>query len=255
MKKYLLLMLLSTSLYTAAYAQDYKVNRTSGKVTLDLASVEIEGYNGNEIIFSSTREKPETDPRAQGLRAINGAGYTDNTGLGISVTNSGSTTEVHQVTGSVSVKVRVPRGILISLACHRLSGAGKIAFRNLSNEIEIATDYNTIVLENVTGPLSVRALYGSVEAKFAGVVKGPIAIASVYSTVDVSLPGSTKANIRLSSSHGEIMAAADLNMVLEKNASSDMITYGNTVNGKLNGGGADIKLTSEYAKIYLRSSK
>lgn len=215
---------------------------------LSLTVFILPGYNGNQIIFSSTSEKTDVDPRAQGLRAVNGAGYTDNTGLGINVTENGSTTEVHQVTGSAAVKVRVPQGVLISLSCHRLLGAGKVAFRNLSNEIEIATDYNQVVLENITGPLSVRALYGSVEAKFAGAVKGPIAIASIYSTVDVSLPGTTKANIRLSTSHGEILAAADLNMVLEKNASSDMVSYGNTVNGKLNGGGADIKLTPEYVK-------
>lgn len=255
MKKYLLLTLFSALLVTLADAQDYKINKTSGKITFDLGSIEIEGYNGNQIIFSSTDERPDTDPRAQGLRAINGAGYTDNTGLGISVTENGSTTEVHQVTGSVAVKVRVPQGILISLTCHRLSGAGKVTFRNLANEIEVATDYNQVVLEYITGPLSVRALYGSVDAKFINPIKGPVAIASVYSTVDVSIPGTTKANIRLSSSHGEILAAADLNIVLEKNGSGDMISYGNTVNGKINGGGADIKLTSEYAKIYLRSAK
>ena len=42
---------------------------------------------------------------------------------------------------------------------------------------------------------------------------------------------------------------------MEKNANSDMISYSNLVNGKLNGGGAMLKLVADYGKIYLRKNK
>ncbi len=254
MKKYLLIPLfLFASLVTAA--QDYKVSKTGGKIVLNLPSVTVEGYNGNEVIFSSERDKEDEDPRAKGLRAINGAGYNDNTGLGINVTKSGSTLEVNQVAGNPSVKILVPKGIVVSFECHRIMNAGKVIFKSIPNELEISTDYNHIELENVTGPVSVRALYGAVDAKFTEPIKGPVSIASIYSTVDVAIPVTTKVNVRLSCSHGTILASSDLKIIMEKNTNDNMISYGNVVNGKLNGGGPEFKLSAEFGKIYLRKSK
>src|SRR6185312_7366387 len=113
-----------------------------------------------------------------------------------------------------------------------------------------------IELENITGPATVRAIYGSVNATFNDHIKGPISIASIYSTVDVAIPQETKANVKLSSSHGDMLASSDLKIEMKKNTDgNDMVRYGNTVDGTLNGGGAELKLTSEYGKIYLRKTK
>ena len=256
MKKYLIITLLSIAGISTSLAQEYKINQSAGKLILNLSSVTVEGYNGNEIVFSSTKNEAEMDPRAKGLRAINGAGYTDNSGLGISVEQKGNTTEVNQVASSdLAIKILVPKSVIVSLACHKISNSGKIVFKNTENEIEISTDYNQISLENISGPATVRALYGSIDATFSDNIKGPISIASIYSTVDVTIPTTTKANVKLSTSHGEILASADLKIEFEKSADSDMVNYGSNVNGKLNGGGLDFKLTSEYSKIYLRKSK
>jgi hypothetical protein len=253
MKKFFILTFLSLSAIAIARAQEFKVNKSSGKLTLNLKSATVEGYNGNEIVFKSQKSEADQDPRAKGLRAINGSGEVDNTGLGISVVESGGNVEVNQVaSANLDLEIMVPKGVVISFACHKISDAGTVVFKNMENEIEISTDYNSIKLENVTGPATVRALYGQVEAKFSDNIKGPISIVSVYSTVDVAIPQSTKANVRLSSSHGDILAAADLKIEMEKTPGNDMISYGGDVNGKLNGGGADFKLTSEYGKIYLR---
>jgi hypothetical protein len=255
MKKFLIITLISLSAMSIARAQEYKVNKTSGKLLINLSSATVEGYNGNEIIFSSQRSDSESDPRAKGLRAINGSGVVDNTGLGISVVENGTTTEVNQVASSnLDIKILVPKGVIISFAWHRVN-AGKVSFKNMENEIEISTDYNGIDLENITGPATVRALYGSVDARFSNNIKGPISIASIYSTVDVAIPTTTKANVKLNSSHGEILASAEFKIEMEKNGDSDMINYSNIVNGKLNGGGTEFKLVSEYGKIYLRKTK
>lgn len=255
MKNVLIVSLFSICSVCSVLGQDYKLAKTSGKLVLNLSSVVIEGYDGKEIIFSSGNSEAEQDPRAKGLRAINGAGFTDNTGLGISVIENGTTAEVNQVTSNLSVKIRVPKGVIVSVEYHKVSGAGTITCRNMENEIEISTDYNSIRLENISGPVSVRALYGSVDAVFGSYVKGPVSIASIYATVDVSIPVDTKANVKLSSEHGSILASADLKIEMEKNEHSDMISYGNLVNGKLNGGGTAFKLMADYGKIYLRKNK
>jgi len=85
MKKYLIIAITSLLAFSAAKAQEYKV-KPAGKLVINLSSVIVEGYNGNEIIFSSKRKEEPEDERAKGLSLVNGAGFTDNTGLGISVT-------------------------------------------------------------------------------------------------------------------------------------------------------------------------
>ena len=217
MKNVFIVSLFSICSVCPVLGQDYKLAKTSGKLVLNLSSVIVEGYDGKEIIFSSGNAEAEQDPRAKGLRAINGAGFTDNTGLGISVVENGTTAEVNQVTSNVSVKIRVPKGVIISVEYHKVSHAGMITCRNMENEIEISTDYNSIRLENISGPVSVRALYGSVDAVFGNLVKGPVSIASIYATVDVSIPADTRANVKLSSEHGSILASADLKIEMEKN--------------------------------------
>lgn len=254
MKKYLIIVVCCLGTIASIHAQEYKVAKSSGKLVLNLPSAIVEGYDGNEIIFGSQKPEEEIDPRAKGLRAINGGGFVDNTGLGISVVEKGSTIEVNRVAANVAVRIKVPKGLIISFACHGVN-CGDVVFKNMGNEIETSTDYNGVKLENVTGPVLVRAIYGSVDARFNEHIKGPISIASIYSVVDVSIPVDTKANIKLSSSHGTIMASSDLKIEMEKNSENDMISYGGLVNGKLNGGGTEFKLTSEYGKIYLRKSK
>jgi len=224
MKNVFIVSLFSICSVCSVLGQDYKLAKTSGKLVLNLSSVVVEGYDGKEIIFSSGNSEAEQDPRAKGLRAINGAGFTDNTGLGISVVENGTTAEVNQVTSNLSVKIRVPKGVIISVAYHKVSSAGMITCRNMENEIEISTDYNSIRLENISGPVSVRALYGSVDAVFGSYIKGPVSIASIYATVDVSIPADTKANVKLSSEHGSILASADLKIEMEKNENTDMIS-------------------------------
>jgi hypothetical protein len=254
MKKHLIITLFSLLVSGIAMAQEYKVRKTGGKMTLDLSAVTIAGYDGNEVIFSPGGKDTLSDPRAKGLKVLNGSGYTDNTGLGIDVIENGNTLEVHQVANlGVDVKILVPRNISFSLECHRMSNTGKIEIKNMTGEIAISADKNPVTLENVTGPLTVRALYDPVVVKFSSAFKGPVAIASVYSNVEVYLPQNVKATVKLASSHGEILAAPELKIALEKNTPADLVTYGNVVSGKINGGGEDFKLTSEYGKIYLRT--
>ncbi len=211
MKKYLIITLFSLLVTRIAMAQEYKVHKTGGKMTLDLSAVTITGYDGNEVIFSPGGKETLTDPRAKGLKVMNGSGYADNTGLGIDVIENGNTLEVHQVANlGVDVKILVPRNISLSLECHRILNAGKIEIKNMTGEISISADNNPVSLENVTGPLTVRTLYNPVIVKFSQDVKGPVAIASIYSNMEVYLPQNVKATVKLASSHGDILAAAEL---------------------------------------------
>lgn len=230
----------------------YKVSKNKGKLVINLGKVTVEGYKGNEIIFSLEGETPAEDKRAEGLQAINALGLTDNTGLGINVTEKDGILEVNPLKkiSSPSIKILVPENVIVSFK-HQSQYGDKVVFRNMQNEIEIAATYNNIQLENITGPATVKSIHGNVDAVFSQNIKGPLSIISVYGHADVSLPKSVKANLKTTTSYGEIYVSPDFKIDIEKK--DDMVPYGNELVGKVNGGGIAIEVRSDYSKIYLRA--
>lgn len=251
MKKNLILVI-ALFATVSAYSQEFKIAKSTGRLEIHTGSVTVEGHNGNEIIFSSTEARSEQDKRAEGLRSINSLGLEDNTGLGVNVTDKGNVVEVHQLkkTSSPSIKILVPKNVIVSFS-HDSQFGGEAIFRNMTNEIEVSAQYNSIRLQNVTGPLTVKTIYGQVDASFDNVIKDPISIISIYGHVDVTLPQTTKANLTLSTSFGEILVAPEFNIKVE--SKNGMVQYsGDKINGTLNGGGGNIELRCDYGKVYLR---
>ena len=251
MKKFVLIVGLIVAGIGAALAQEFKIAKSTGRLEINLGRVAVEGTNGNEIIFSSKDGEREKDERSKGLRALNGMGLEDNTGLGINVTDKGNVIEVSQLkkTNSPDVKILVPKGVIVSFS-HDSQYGGGAKFKNIEGELEISTTYNSVEMENITGPVTAKTIYGHIEADFSTSIKGPISIVSIYGYVDVTLPATTKANLKMSTSYGEILAAPEFKIEIEKKG--DFETYSDKVNGKINGGGINIDLRSDYSKIYLR---
>jgi hypothetical protein len=246
----IIFLLLLTCPFTMR-AQEYRIPKNSGRLELNLGRVTVEGHDGNEIIFSSRNHKPEKDNRAEGLRLVNSLGLEDNTGLGINVSDKGNVVQVYQLkqTHSPDVKVLVPKGVIVSFKYDSQYG-GEATFSNLTNEIEVSAVYNSIKLDEVTGPLTIETTYGSVTANFKTPVNDPISIVSIYGFVDVTLPQQTKADLELSTSYGDIFVAPEFD--IDVATQNGMKVYSDRVTGSINGGGVDIDLNCNYGKIYLR---
>jgi predicted membrane protein len=238
---------------TWVFAQEYKLPKTSGKLMIsEVNNVTIEGYDGKEIVFSSMDGVKEKDKRAEGLRAISAMGLEDNTGIGLSVKDNGNTVEVYQMKkmDGPKVKILVPKGVSI-LYSHSSPYGNSVKFKNVANEIEISTLHNSVHLDNVTGPLMVKTVHGSIDVIFGATINNPISIVSVHGAVDVTLPATTKANLAMSTSWGEMFV--DPAIKIEFDGQGEWKKYGsNKVNGKLNGGGLEMQLSSTHNNIYLR---
>lgn len=232
----------------SAWAQEFKISKSTGRLVINIGKVTVEGYTGNEIIFTSKDRDRKSDERAKGLKEINGLGLEDNTGLGINVEDKGTTVVVRQLKkmNSPEIRIMVPKGVTIAYEFDSQYGGG-VSFRNVESEIEVAAQYNSIELVNVTGPLTVKTIYGNVEATFEQNVKGPLSIVSVYGYADVTLPANIKANIKMSTSYGELYAAPDFKIDVDRSLDDE-----NRVSGKINGGGMNIDIGSSYGKVYLR---
>jgi DUF4097 and DUF4098 domain-containing protein YvlB len=253
MKKNLLIIIMILGLSATLYAQEYKVAKSSGKLEIkEVNNVTIEGYGGNEIVFSSLDGSREKDRRADGLRAVSAMGLEDNTGIGLSVKDEGGTIKVYQLKkmDGPRVKIMVPKGVSIYYS-HSSPHGSDVKIKNVEGELEVSTVHNGVHLENVSGPMTIKTVHGEIEADFNANIKSPINISSTHGLVDVTIPAATKANMSLSTSYGEIFV--DPAIKLEIEPKSDWVKYGsNKVSGKINGGGLEITLSSNHNNIYLR---
>jgi predicted membrane protein len=238
---------------TIVKGQEFKVSKSTGKLVIkDVNHVSIEGYNGNEIVFTSLDGPSEKDQRAEGLRAVNSLGLEDNTGFGLSVQDKGATIEVYQLKkmDGPRVKIMVPKGVSISVN-HNSPHGDDIKIKNVESEIEVSTLHNGVTLENVTGPLTIKTIHGEIEAVFGANIKSPISIASIHGLIDITIPVATKLNVNMAVNYGEIFVDPAIKIELQEK--SDMVRYGSSkVKGTVNGGGIELGLTSSHGNIYLR---
>jgi predicted membrane protein len=252
MKKILVSLTLALTALTFVHAQEYKLAKSSGRLEIkEVNHVVIEGTTGNEIIFSSRDNDKKDDERAKGLRAVSAIGLEDNSGIGLSVVDKGNVIEVQQLKkmDGPNITIKVPKGVTVAYV-HNSPHGDEIEFKNFEGEIEVSTVHNGVVLTNVTGPMTVKTVHGDIDATLNPNMKNPISIVSVHGHVDVAIPVATKATLNLGTAYGEIFVDPDFKIEIER--SEGMIKYSDNVNGKINGGGLDIKLSSTHNNVYLR---
>jgi hypothetical protein len=234
-------------------AQEYKVAKSTGRLEIrEVNNVSIEGYSGNEIIFSSTdHDRDDDDGRAKGLKAISSMGLEDNSGIGLSVVDKGNVVEVQQLKkmDGPDITIKVPKGVVVSYS-HSSPYGDDIEIKNFDGEIEISTVHNSVELTNVTGPMSIKTVHGDINASLGAALKSPVSIVSVHGHVDVAFPVATKADLKLSTTWGEIFVDPDFKIEIDK--TGNFVKYSDKLAGKLNGGGIDIELSSTHNNVYLR---
>ena len=223
----ILLFTLMTIGLSASAQKQYKLAKSSGKINLNISGVNVEGYNGNEIIFSIPKnEDEETDERAKGLTVINSSGFKDNTGLGLDVTVKGDEINVNPVSISnqTMVTIKLPQNIKLSFTNNSNMYQDTVLLKNLKAEINVAVTGNNIVLLNNDGPMNIRTLHGSVDATFPAEPKGPISIVSLNGHIDVAIPTTVKANLDVVTKYGKVYAAEGLKIVLNQVAAEKSST-------------------------------
>jgi predicted membrane protein len=239
--------------------QDYRIkveNTKDSRLSLEdfRGELPIEGYAGDEIVISTKGEGHwnETPERAKGLKPIYGGG-TDNTGLGLEVVKDGKSIHVHCLLGITQshpdYKIKVPENIYLKIK-NECAGGGAIKVENMKGEIEI-NSCHSILLKNVSGPLVLSNISGSIEVAFKELNKDkPISIASVSGEVDITLPANAPVDLEMSTVSGSMYS--DFDLQTEKNGMRKV--GGGGVNYKLNGGGTSLQLHTVSGNIYLRKA-
>lgn len=255
MKKYTLLVLSLTFLVNLN-SQEYKVPFSSGTLLLSgLDDVVIEGYNGSEVVISTNEYKIDNPDRARGLKLVNSLGLDDNTGIGLSAIKEGGELQVAAIStscGEMKYTMKVPMGLNVDYTNKANSGERFYA-HNVDGEIVVSTNYANVELVDVSGPLSIKSVYGSVEAIFDQVAqKNAISLYSTYDFVDVSVPADTKASVDIYTPYGGIYTDIDVNIAKHDGMRS---VSSKKLEGDVNGGGVVMNIKSGYDNVYLRKKK
>ena len=235
-------------------AQEYKIttqNTKDGRLILkDFSdSLPIEGYNGTDIIITSTSGDLTPPAKAKGLKPVFPAG-TDNTGIGLDVQKIGNLITITCLlpfTRGSEYKMKVPENLAIEITsgCERNNN---VAIKNMKNEIDIKTCQN-IDLKDVTGPLVLSTISGDINITYSSInsVKSS-SVNSISGDIDITLPSKTATNLELRTVSGAFYSDFDFSES-QKNLKK---VGGNEMNYSLNGGGFEFNIGSVSGNIYLR---
>jgi hypothetical protein len=251
----LILAVMVLTVFNGLKAQEYKV-AVSGNKTLkihEVGRVEITGYDGNEIIFSTEKKDSDALERAEGLKAISAGGLEDNSGIGLSVVQSGDVIEVNPMSKRSGPKydIKVPKSVKVFYE-HSTAYGSKVVIKDISSEIEASTNHSSLWLENITGPMTINTVHGKIEAIFTEVNQSnPTSIISVHGLIDVALPANTKADLKMRTTWGEIYTDMDIDF----EESGDSEKSSTKLSGTINGGGVSMDISTSHSNIYLRTKK
>lgn len=245
MKKIFLAVAFITAAYSTALAQkEYRLAKNTGKLLINnLRNVEVEGYDGKEIVFTlvNSNESEEAsisnksrgnDPRAKGLTALSNNGF-DNTGLGLNVSENGSDAIVTGIGNSQQdyhLFIKLPNSVGLTLVNTGwpffMSDSADIVIKNLKSEVDISVQFENCKLANVSGPISVKTMNSNIEIIQNTPATNQIYAYTVNGFIDFQITENTKADISLSSIHGTVYADQTLKLVSVRpdNSSSDAET-------------------------------
>ena len=242
-------------------AQDFKFTPKSAakvRVTTIAGDLMLESYAGKDIVVSGTKadHDDDDDNDTKGLQLVNGSGVQDNTGFGINITETDGTVVIRGLASNKNedIKIMIPEKMNITVSSKGWVASG-IKMTGFKSEVEVKSEYASVVLNNVTGPVVLNVTYGQVKAVFDKVnQEKPISLIATYNDLDVTLPADTKADLQLESDYGNVYT--DFQIALEKTGGDDLEPVKTKdVKGKINSGGVKIHLESPYKNVYLRKKK
>ena len=255
MKKITTTLLMVLTVSVMIMAQDYKIAFSGNKLELSISNsqVDIEGYDGTEVQIHGM-DIDEIPDRAKGLKALYHTGE-DNTGIGLSVIESNGVLKIEKVSkrdGDYIIKV--PRKMNLIIEETTWNGDG-FKLMNLEGNVEVYAKGSDIEFRNVSGAIIAETTNGDIMAILSQLnQQKQSSIKSTNGFVDITLPADTKADLTLKSTNGDIYTDFDLDK--EGYSSSRWNSWSSHVyNGKANGGGVKLYLSSINDDVFLRKKK
>lgn len=252
MKRVLALLTVVCLFATIAQAQKFSKAFSGGGskrvvIEADKADLKIIGTSGNDVSIEADGDF-EVPERAKGLKPLY-RNASDNTGLGLEVTESGGVMTIRKATSKdAEYTIRIPADAALKIEEESWEGS-EFEISDLKGEIEVKSLGSDIVIKNVTGPVTANTTSGDITVVFSSVSQSaPTTISNISGFIDVTMPSATKANLRMESISGDLYTDFDLSM----QGKGMPRVGGSKVVAPVNGGGVEITLKCISDDVYLR---
>ena len=228
------------------------------EVALFSGDIEVEAYDGNEIIIVADAPVRDADgeekPRADGLRRI----QSSSVGLTVEEGDNKVSLRMDFSPKNVDLEVRVPRRTSVHA---NLVNGGDISITGVTGEHELQNVNGDVVAMDVSGSAVLNSTNGDVRATFAAVSGDrPMSFTSFNGDVDVALPSNLAADLLVTSQQGDVFTDFDF----EETRDPTEVQRNQDAGGRyrvrmqretryaIGGGGRDIQLRTFNGDIMIR---
>ena len=263
--KTLALSILGLFMAITITAQTYETE-VSGIKSVEIkgfaGEIEVVGTDDNQLVIdaSGVESPPE---KAEGLKPLLTSGV-DNTGIGLNADKSGNVLRISVSTKAAAdaeFKFLIPNHLSLNIDQTDPWASDDLLVHDFSGELEIETLNPDIVLNNITGPVTLHAINGDVDLTFDQVSQdSPTSVSAINGDINFVIPSSTRVSFTLGTIHGDIYTDLDIKVEKEEDEEgeeNDLEYIGgrSDVKGTLNGGGVEINLNAINANIYIREKE
>ena len=158
----------------------------------------------------------------------------------------------------IRFEIEIPKNFDLELDCHN---GGDIIVNNVSGEIDIENHNGSVFAKDISGSLIANTYNGKLVASFLSLNKeNPSSLSSYNHDVDVTLPANAKVSPRVKSEQGEVLTGFDMEFepIVAKRDDEDggtKIYVGGWINGKINGGGPEMRIETYNGNVYIRKKE
>ena len=262
-----------------------------GTVEVDISegSITVRGYEGKDVIIDArwrekalTKEERELEAlpteageeldqeelakkKAQAEKA-KGMKMIEVESMGLTVEEEENVIRVNAEEGkrAVDLVIQVPFSTSLRLSCR--DDERGVTVDRVDGEIEVDTGDGPIILTNVSGPVVADSSDGEIKATFGKVTPGkPMSFSAMDGDIDITLPFDVKASLNMKTEEGQVFTDFDTMKIApsqqkkeedeRKEGGGYRVAFEKVTLGLINGGGVEIRLTTNEGNIYVRKAK
>jgi hypothetical protein len=261
-----------------------------GTVEVDISegSITVRGYEGKDVIIDArwrekvltkeeqvgqeelAEEEEEIDQeelarkkaqaeKAKGMKMLE----VESMGLTVEEEENVIQVDVEEGKRAVDLLLQVPFSTSLRLSCR--DDERGVTVEGVNGEIEVDTSNGPILLTNVSGPVVADSSDGEIKAVFGKVTPGkPMSFSSMDGDIDITLPLDVKASLKMKTDEGQIFTDFDVRLTPSQQKEEEderkegggyRVAFEKVTLGLINGGGAEIQLTTYEGNIYIRKAK
>jgi len=218
------------------------------EVAAVIGTVEVVGGSGNNVVVHVSGDSGDTI-RADGLRRI------PHLPKALDIVEKGNvvTIKARPWSDADGLDIEAPAA---SSARISTVNDGDVRVRGLTGELDLHNTNGDIEAKDVSGPVSASTVNGDVTVELtADAARGDMAFSTLNGDVIVTLPEGYGANVRLRSQNGDVHSDFDVTVVQSTSAREKSRGPDSHLEGTINGGGAELLLTTFNGDVVLRRAR